>query len=97
MVKSDKDFVQFAKMIAKKFADVAQDEKDGVLQENNLLTFFEEAILYQYKGFQWKNIDNVKDKIKIYKKDRQKIEKEEKKRKEKEQRTRKTQLLMQQN
>ena len=47
-MKSDKDFSNYAKQLAKRFDETIEDENETI-DDDNLSIFFEELTLYMYK------------------------------------------------
>ena len=47
-------------MTALRFEKKAEDEPENVVNDNNLVTFFEEMLLYLYPKYGWENIEHTK-------------------------------------
>lgn len=56
----EQDFIDLAKMTALRFEKKAEDEPENVVNDNNLVTFFEEMLLYLYPKYGWENIEHTK-------------------------------------
>lgn len=67
VLKSDKDFNNYAKILAKRFDNMVQNE-NATVDEEKLSLFFEEMAIYMYKNLEWKNLHEVQSKLKVLKK-----------------------------
>jgi hypothetical protein len=91
ILKNDKDFAQFAKAVGKRINEQAAAEEEDNIEEGSLFTFTEELLLLLYGQTEWKNMEGVKDKLRIVKRERKDEEVKAKKKQEKEERERKLQ------
>lgn len=69
VLKSDKDFQNYAKQMAKRFDNLIEDER-STIDDERMAGFFEDITLYIYKNLEWKNMANVQAKLKVIKKER---------------------------
>ena len=69
VLKSDKDFNNYARILAKRFDSMVQNE-DATIDDDKLSLFFEELTLYMYKNLEWKNLHEIQSKLKVIKKER---------------------------
>ena len=70
ILKSDKDFAIFAKNIARVINEKCEEENQDNVDEDSILTFFEESLLLVYNQFEWKSMEGVKSKLKVVKREK---------------------------
>jgi len=70
VLKNDKDFALFAKKVAKVLNDKCEEEDLDNLEDEEVVNFFEEAVLLIYNQLPWKHMAGVHDKLKIVKKEK---------------------------
>ena len=70
ILKNDKDFAQFAKAVGKRINEQATADEVDAIEESSLFVFAEELLLLLYAQTEWKNMEGVKDKLKIVKRER---------------------------
>ena len=70
ILKSDKDFAIFAKNIARVINQKCEEENQDNVDEDSILTFFEESLLLIYNQLEWKSMEGVKSKLKIVKREK---------------------------
>lgn len=89
ILKNDKDFAQFARSVGRRINDKAAEEEAEAIEEGNLFLFVDELLLHLYGQTEWRNMEGVKDKLKIVKRERKDEEVRARKKLEKEERERK--------
>jgi hypothetical protein len=89
ILKNDKDFAQFARSVGRRLNEQATEEDADALEESNAYLFVDELVLLLYGQTEWKNLEEVKSKLKIVKRERKDEEVKARKKQEKEERERK--------